>query len=214
MFLILAVMSICFRFGEIYVLMIYTPMNIIERSPKITARIAGLIYVVVFSLGIFSLFSRNAIEYAAAMISGLFYIAVTILFYFIFKPAGPRVSFIAAVLSLAGIAIGPLSLLIKPLGVINPLVFFGFYCTLIGYLIFRSTFLPKFLGVLMVFAGLGWVTFVKPSFALSLAPYVYLPGIIGEGMLTLWLVLFGVNEQRWKKRDENMVASSESCFEN
>ena len=214
MFLILAVMSICFRFGEIYVLMIYTPMNIIERSPKITARIAGLIYVVVFSLGIFSLFSRNAIGYAAAMISGLFYIAVTILFYFIFKPAGPRVSFIAAVFSLAGIAIGPLSLLIKPLGVINPLVFFGFYCTLIGYLIFRSTFLPKFLGVLMVFAGLGWFTFVKPSVALSLAPYVYLPGIIGEGMLTLWLVLFGVNEQRWKKRDENMVASSESCFEN
>jgi 1,4-dihydroxy-2-naphthoate octaprenyltransferase len=96
------------------------------------------------------------------MISGLFYIAVTILFYFIFKPAGPRVSFIAAVLSLAGIAIGPLSLLIKPLGVISPLVFFGFYCTLIGYLIFRSTFLPKFLGVLMVFAGLGWFTFVKP----------------------------------------------------
>jgi hypothetical protein len=189
-------------------------MNIIERSPKITARIAGLIYVAVFSLGIFSLFSRNAIGYAAAMISGLLYIAVTILFYFIFKPAGPRVAFIAAVLSLAGIAIGPLSLLIKPLGVISPLVFFGFYCTLIGYLIFRSTFLPKFLGVLMVFAGLGWFTFVKPSCAPSLAPYVYLPGIIGEGMLTLWLVLFGVNEQRWKKHDENMVASSESRFEN
>jgi hypothetical protein len=93
-------------------------------------------------------------------------------------------------------------------------VFFGFYCTLIGYLIFRSTFLPKFLGVLMVFAGLGWFTFVKPSCAPSLAPYVYLPGIIGEGMLTLWLVLFGVNEQRWKKHDENMVASSESRFEN
>ena len=85
---------------------------------------------------------------------------------------------------------------------------------IIGYQVFRSTFLPKFLGVLMIFAGLSWFTFVKPSFALSLAPYVYLPGIIGEGMLTLWLVLFGVNEQRWKKRDENMVASSESCFEN
>ena len=57
----------------------------------------------------------------------------------------------------------------------------------------------KFLGVLMIFAGLGWFTFVKPSFALSLAPYVFLPGIIGEGMLTLWLVLFGVNEHRWKE---------------
>lgn len=175
-------------------------MNIIERSPKATARIAGLIYVIVFSLGIFSLVSRNAVGYAAAMISGVFYIAVTILFYFIFKPAGSRVSFIAAVLSLAGIAIGPLSLLIKSLAVISPLVFFGCYCSLIAYLIFRSTFLPKFLGVLMVFAGLGWFTFVKPSFASSLAPYVFLPGIIGEGTLTLWLVLFGVNEQRWKEQ--------------
>lgn len=175
-------------------------MNIVERSPKVTARIAGLIYVVVFSLGIFSLFSRNTIGYAAAMISGLFYIGVTILFYFIFKPAGPRVSFVAAVLSLVGIAIGPLSLLLKPLAVISPLVFFGFYCSLIAFLIFRSTFLPKFLGVLLVFAALGWFTFVKPSFALSLAPYVFLPGIIGEGMLTLWLVLFGVDEQRWTEQ--------------
>lgn len=174
--------------------------HIVERSPKATARVAGLIYVVVFSLGIFSLFSRNAIGYAAAMISGAFYIAVTILFYFIFKPAGPRVSFSAAVISLVGIAIGPLSLLIKPLTAISPLVFFGFYCSLIAYLIFRSSFLPKFLGVLMVFAGLGWFTFVKPSFALSMAPYVFLPGIIGEGMLTLWLVLFGVNEQRWREQ--------------
>ena len=175
-------------------------MNIIERSPKVTARIAGLIYVVVFSLGIFSLLSRNTIGYAAGMISGVFYIAVTILFYFIFKPTSSRVSFIAAVVSLAGIVIGPLSLLIKPLAVISPLVFFGCYCSLIAYLIFRSTFLPKFLGVLMAFAGLGWFTFVKPSFALSLAPYVFLPGIIGEGALTLWLVLFGVNEERWKSQ--------------
>lgn len=174
--------------------------HIVERSPKVTARIAGVIYVVVFSLGIFSLFYRNAIGYTAAMISGVFYIAVTILFYFIFKPAGPRVSFIAAILSLIGIVIGPLSLLLKPLTIISPLVFFGFYCSLIAYLIFRSSFLPKFLGVLLVFAGLGWFTFVKPSFALSLAPYIFLPGIIGEGMLTLWLVLFGVNEQRWREQ--------------
>jgi len=181
-------------------------MNIIERSPKVTARIAGLIYVVVFGLGIFSLFSRNAVGYAAAMISGLFYIAVTILFYFIFKPAGLKVSSVAAVLSLAGIVIGPLSLLSKPLAVISPLVFFGCYCSLVGYLILRSIFLPKFLGVLLIFAALGWFTFVKPSFALSLAPYVFLPGIIGEGMLTLWLVLFGVNEQRWKDQ------SSQTAF--
>jgi hypothetical protein len=48
------------------------------------------------------------------------------------------------------------------------LVFFGFYCVLIGYLILRSTFPPTTLGVLMVFVGLGWLTFLitptrKPS---------------------------------------------------
>jgi hypothetical protein len=51
------------------------------------------------------------------------------------------------------------------------IVFFGFYCLLIGYLIFRSTFLPRILGVLMAFAGLGWLTFLSPPLANYLSPY-------------------------------------------
>jgi len=50
-------------------------------------------------------------------------------------------------------------------------VFFGFYCLLIGYLIFRSAFLPRILGVLMAFAGLGWLTFLSPPLANYLSPY-------------------------------------------
>ncbi|HMG72660.1 MAG TPA: DUF4386 domain-containing protein [Pyrinomonadaceae bacterium] len=83
---------------------------------------------------------------------------------------------------------------------INPLVFFGFYCLLIGYLIFRSTFLPRILGVLMVFAGLGWLTFLSPPLADSLSPYIFIPGLLGEGALTLWLLIMGVNVQRWKEQ--------------
>jgi Domain of unknown function (DUF4386)/UvrD-like helicase C-terminal domain len=78
------------------------------------------------------------------------------------------------------------------------LVFFGFYCFLIGCLIVRSTFLPRTLGVLMVCAGLGWLTFLYPPFADYLRPYILLPGIIGEGSLTLWLLVKGVNDQGWK----------------
>jgi hypothetical protein len=77
---------------------------------------------------------------------------------------------------------------------ISPLVFFGFYCLLIGYLIFRSTFLPRILGVLMAFGGLGWLTFLSPPLASHLSPCIFAPGILGEGSLTLWLLVIGVNE--------------------
>src|SRR6266540_4379122 len=52
------------------------------------------------------------------------------------------------------------------------MVFFGFYCLLIGYLILRSAFLPRALGVLMAIAGLGWLTFLSPPLATSLSPYI------------------------------------------
>jgi hypothetical protein len=80
------------------------------------------------------------------------------------------------------------------------LVFFGFYCLLIGYLIFRSTFLPRIIGVLMVIAGLGWLTVLSPPLANYLWPYIATPGLIGEGTLTLWLLVIGVNVQRWREQ--------------
>lgn len=174
--------------------------RMIERSPRRIARIAGLFYVVVFVLGIFSLIVRGSVGYAAAMISGGFYIAVTILFYFIFRPVNRNLSLLAAVISVAGIVIGPASLLVNQLSRISPLVFFGCYCLLIAFLILKSSFLPRFLGVLLMFAGLGWLTFISQSFAISLAPYIFIPGIIGEGALTLWLVIFGVNEEQWRQQ--------------
>ena len=79
------------------------------------------------------------------------------------------------------------------------LVFFGFFCLLIGYLIFKSAFLPRILGVLMAFAGLGWLTFLSPPFGAKYLPYI-VAAAIGEGVLTLWLIVFGVNVQRWKEQ--------------
>ncbi len=64
-------------------------------------------------------------------------------------------------------------------------VFFGFYCLLIGYLILKSTFLPRILGGLMVVAGLGWLTYLSPPLARSLSPYILAPGILGEGALSV-----------------------------
>jgi len=80
------------------------------------------------------------------------------------------------------------------------LVFFGFYCLLIGYLILRSTFLPRVLGVLMAIAGMAWLTFLSPPLANYLSPYNLGVGALGEGSLLLWLLVMGVNAQRWKEQ--------------
>ncbi len=78
------------------------------------------------------------------------------------------------------------------------IVFFGCYCVMIGYLIFRSAFMPRIIGALMMFAGLGYLTFLWPPLANYLSPYNLAPGAAGELPLMLWLLVFGVNVQRWK----------------
>ena len=80
------------------------------------------------------------------------------------------------------------------------LVFFGLYCLLIGFLIFKSTFLPRILGVLMALAGLGWLTFLAPPLANALSPYALVLGFLAELSLMLWLLVKGVNVERWKQQ--------------
>lgn len=80
------------------------------------------------------------------------------------------------------------------------IIFFGLFDFVIGYLIFRSTFLPRILGMLMAVAGLGWLTFLSPPLASHLSPYIYVLGFIAEALLMLWLLLMGVNVQQWKEQ--------------
>jgi hypothetical protein len=80
------------------------------------------------------------------------------------------------------------------------LVFFGCYALLTGYLIIRSTFLPRILGVLSVVGGLGWLSFLYLPLAHRAFPYVAVFALLGAGALIVWLLVFGVNEQRWKEQ--------------
>lgn len=78
------------------------------------------------------------------------------------------------------------------------LVFFGFWCVLIGYLIVRSTFMPRIIGVLLALDGVGWVTYLYPPLATAVYPVIAVVAALGEFPLLLWLLVVGVNEQRWR----------------
>jgi hypothetical protein len=84
------------------------------------------------------------------------------------------------------------------------ILFFGFYCFLIGCLAFKSAFLPRILGVLMAIAGVAYVVnevtvFLALQIAGHLSSYATTLGGLGELSLLLWLLIFGVNSQRWKE---------------
>jgi hypothetical protein len=80
------------------------------------------------------------------------------------------------------------------------LVFFGFWCILTGYLISRSTFLPRVLGLLLMISGLGWVTHLYPPLVAHLSFFIAAASALGEIPLELWLIVMGVNNQRWKEQ--------------
>lgn len=79
------------------------------------------------------------------------------------------------------------------------LAFFGFSTFLNGYLIFRSTFLPRILGVLSMLGGLGWLTFLYPPLGNQLFLYVLLLGLVGSASQIVWLLAKGVNVENWNE---------------
>jgi hypothetical protein len=80
------------------------------------------------------------------------------------------------------------------------LPFFGISTFMNGYLIFQSTFLPRFLGILSMLGGLGWLTYLYPPLGDQFLPYVLVVALIGSFSQILWLLIKGVNTQRWMER--------------
>ena len=171
-----------------------------EPSPRMKARIAGIFYLLTILISVFALVAHGALRSVLLLSSTCCYVAVTVLFYSLFRPVNRRISTLAAVFSLIGCTLSILDLFHLGSSSLNPLAFFGCYCLVIGYLILRSTFLPQILGVLLAFGGLGWLTFISPALSSYLSPYNMAPGVLGESVLTLWLLTVGVNAQRWNEQ--------------
>lgn len=227
------------------------------KSIKKTAKIAGLLYLLIAVCGGFAFFAgyenlivvgdatataQNVLAYETIFRIGtigdsftiLLEIILTVLLYKIFKPVNKTLSLIAAYARLAMTAMIGTNLLNKflvmmllsgadYLKVFEPDqldalvllflnaydfgsliwgIFFGLHLLVIGYLIFKSNFFPKALGVLFIFAGLGYLIhslgiFILPQYE-ALYHLVIMATIPAELAFAFWLLIKGVNVERWE----------------
>jgi Domain of unknown function (DUF4386) len=226
----------------------FCEMNI---SIKNTARLAGLIYLIVILGGIFAELMvrgklvvtgdpaatvRNIMAHETLYRWGfaveIFYctlnVPLILIFYRLFNPVNRNLTFLVVVFSAIGTAVEALSLLFhfaplillsnKPYlsafttaqlqgwsylslrffeyGFCISLVFFGGYCLSMGTLIYRSGFLPKFIGILLGFQGLcylinSFANFLSPHLATQFFPVLEVAGL-GEVSFCLWLLIAGI----------------------
>lgn len=225
-------------------------------APQRTARIAGLLYLVLAVCGGFAeffvrqgLIVRGDAEATVANILaspslfrfGIFaelvgqvaFVLLVIALYRVLKPVGRDLANAMAALVLVAVTITSLNMLnqVAPLvllsgapylGVFEPSqlhalalgfldlheagymiaqVFFGLWLLPLGILIVRSGFLPKVIGAFLMLACAGYVVDVAtyllaPGFGITFSEFTF----VGELMLMLWLVIFGVNVRRWEAR--------------
>ena len=228
-----------------------------QVSPRLQARIAGFLYLIIIVAGAFGYTSSSTLivwndaaatagkilaseqlwrlSLAAMLVMLACDVAVAGLFYVLFRPVNKILSLLGLAFRLVLVAIvgaamlaryvpllllndaasaaafetdqmqalGLLSIRLFERGFTIALVFFGFDCLVIGWLIFRSRFLPRILGVLMVIAGLCYLT---DSFVYLVFPAVRFPfdivvfSYIVEAALCLWLIVMGVNAEKWKEQ--------------
>jgi hypothetical protein len=84
-------------------------------------------------------------------------------------------------------------------------VFFGLDILIFAYLVLRSAFLPRIIGVLLAIDGLAYLCYsftdiLAPDAAAQLVPWIQLPALVGEGALCLWLLVVGLDVDRWNQQ--------------
>lgn len=179
-------------------------------APRLLGQVAGVYYLLILIVAPSGVATATPLRMLLTMACDT---AVALIFYSLFKPVSRNLSLAALIFRLIFVAMMTLGSLdyfgaldlpysAHSAHVFNTvyafaLVPFGAHCLLIGYLICRSKFLARFLGVAMMFAGLAYVTFLSPWWVHQAHPYILIPGALGEGLLTLWLLIGGVDGEGW-----------------
>lgn len=85
-------------------------------------------------------------------------------------------------------------------GAATAMAFFGFSGVLNGYLIFRSTFLPRWLGVLGMMCGFCWLLFLYPPLGRGAFGITAIFGLLSSVVMIVWLLVKGVDVAKWNAK--------------
>jgi hypothetical protein len=179
----------------------------IETTPQANlrshARATGLVYLSYFATAILGLFLNSRKLPAGTVLNGLatlLYAMVTILLYRLFRSGQPLLALSAVLCGLAGCVNDVLHQLHHGVADLSSLVFFGPFCVLLGILILRPGFLPRWIGWPLIAAGLGWLAYLNPEVAQHAKVVIFPIGFLAEFEFMLWLLLRGVDEARWREQ--------------
>ena len=80
-------------------------------------------------------------------------------------------------------------------------IFWGLWLFPMGYLVFKSTFMPKIIGILLMIGCFGYlldafIHFMNPDFGFSFAEVMF----VGELVMAFWLLFMGVNTEKWQQK--------------
>lgn len=227
-----------------------------EINPKKTARIAGLLYMLLIPLGVFGmLYVPNTLfvpgdiaatvsnimanqslfrsSIVSALLTQVVQIFVVLYLYKVLKPVNKTHALYMVVFILVAVPIAMLNELnqfavllllnsqdylkfftldqmqvqvalfldLRLTGIFIAQIFWGLWLLPMGYLVFKSGYLPRIIGVLLIVACFGYLIdsflfFFVPDFGITFSEFTFL----GELLMTLWLLIKGVNVEEWKKR--------------
>jgi hypothetical protein len=97
-------------------------------------------------------------------------------------------------------ALALILLRINDRGAALALFFFGVSGVLFGYLIFRSRFLPRALGILGMIGSAGWLRFALPALRFPPFTVIVLIALAAAAVKIFWLLAYGVDEEKWTER--------------